>query len=714
MLTSFSNIFQPDVIGFDSNGVLYAANRQCGGGGLAQIDGTNSATPGAVTCLATVPTIDGLAVSPKPGSPIIFGNRNDGIITRVDLSASQPPVVTDTANVVTGGTRGDFATVGPDGCLYATQTDRVIRVANSAGKCPYGGFHNASENLSSCLAPCSSNPQVDPVNGNVYTTWLNNTSGNANVLFNASHNNGSSFGPVIKITNSTSASAANQQIASVGNDVYIVWQQNVSLTSNNILFRASTNNGTSFGPIITIISSGASCGGGCTISNSIAPQVASVGSNVYVTWLAMTNKGVKILFKASTTNGSNLATVTALTLSSTAYGLAQPQIAALTTFVYATWSDLGTVGRPQTFFAASSNSGTSFGTTFSLAATPVGETDLNPKMAVAGNSVYVTWTNHTSTSDNTMFAASNNNGTSFAAALNLNNAVVTDLNPELAAFGTNVYIVWSEANGGNTEVLYRGSFNNGASFGSLLNLSNVPGTSNEQMIAASGINVYVTWIESGTSSNGVYFALSSDGGSTFGTLFNLIRDSVSSNPVVADPGGYADVAWEDRSTGNGDIYLVSGIPFAFDFSIANSGTISLMQGNSGSNSINLAFISGTSQNITLSCSGGSPSGASCTFNPVSGTPSFSSVLVISTQPSTPTGSYIITVTGTAGDLGFGETRSTQVTLMVSPGGTIGGVTLSADRLALLAFLIIPASLIIGATTAGAFYFRRAKHKQKSQ
>src|SRR5260370_23435294 len=163
-------------------------------------------------------------------------------------------------------------------------------------------------------------------------------------------------------------------------------------------------------------------------------------------------------------------------------------------------------------------------------------------MAVAGSSVYVTWTNHKSSSDNTMLAASKSNGRSFAAALKLNKAVVTDLRPEVAASGTNVYVVWSDASGGNTEVLYKASTNNGASFGSLLNLSSVPGTSEEQMIAASGSNVFVTWIENGTSNNGVYFVSSSDSGSTFGTPFILISDSVSHNPTVADLGGFAYVA----------------------------------------------------------------------------------------------------------------------------------------------------------------------------
>ena len=214
-VTMYSNIPQADGIGFDTtNGVLYAASNACGGGGggVANIAGTNSPTPGMYKCLPiSVPTADGLAISLKHGAPILFVNRSDGTITEVDYPESPAPGVTDIP--IPGGTRGDFATVGPDGCLYATQTNSVIKVTNADGRCRLGGFHNLSENLSSCLAPCSSEPRTATVGSDVDAVWLNNTSGNANILFSASHNNGSSFGPVVKITNSTTGNAANEQVA---------------------------------------------------------------------------------------------------------------------------------------------------------------------------------------------------------------------------------------------------------------------------------------------------------------------------------------------------------------------------------------------------------------------------------------------------------------------------------------------------------------------
>ena len=118
-----------DGLAFGPDGTLYAA---AGGlGGVVKIAGTDSATPGATTFIASVPFVDGLAVSANPSTLFLYGNRNDGIITKVDLSTT-PPTLTD---IVSGGSRGDFATVGSDGCLYATQTDSVIKVTNADGSC---------------------------------------------------------------------------------------------------------------------------------------------------------------------------------------------------------------------------------------------------------------------------------------------------------------------------------------------------------------------------------------------------------------------------------------------------------------------------------------------------------------------------------------------------------------------------------------------------
>jgi hypothetical protein len=101
----------------------------------------------------------------------------------------------------------------------------------------------------------------------------------------------------------------------------------------------------------------------------------------------------------------------------------------------------------------------------------------------------------------------------------------------------------------------------------------------------------------------------------------------------------------------------------FDFSLSNSGGITVVQGGSGSNTITINLVSGTSQAVTLSASG-LPSGTSASFNPPSGNPTFASSLTVSTSSSTASGSYTITVIGS----GNGLTRTTQFTLTIDVSG----------------------------------------------
>jgi len=101
----------------------------------------------------------------------------------------------------------------------------------------------------------------------------------------------------------------------------------------------------------------------------------------------------------------------------------------------------------------------------------------------------------------------------------------------------------------------------------------------------------------------------------------------------------------------------------FNFSISSSGGITVTVGSPGSNTITAAWIDGLTESVTLSCASGLPAGASCSFDPESGLPSFASTLTVSTTTSTPAGAYIVNVTGTSTSL----SRSTAFTLSVNPG-----------------------------------------------
>jgi len=92
----------------------------------------------------------------------------------------------------------------------------------------------------------------------------------------------------------------------------------------------------------------------------------------------------------------------------------------------------------------------------------------------------------------------------------------------------------------------------------------------------------------------------------------------------------------------------------FDFSVTHLGSATILAGNTAQIGITVALTGGTTQTVSLSYTGTPPSGSSVTLSPASGTPTFSSIFTMTTQSTTPAGTYQFAVTGTGG----GKTRST--------------------------------------------------------
>jgi uncharacterized repeat protein (TIGR01451 family) len=115
-----------DGITFAPDGTLYAAAEDS----IVRIDGTNTTTPGKVSELARVTNSDGIAYAPASptGDEYLVVNRTTGEIDRVDFDGRVNPIVTGTS-------RGDLVTVGPDHCIYAALQDRVLKLGPATGAC---------------------------------------------------------------------------------------------------------------------------------------------------------------------------------------------------------------------------------------------------------------------------------------------------------------------------------------------------------------------------------------------------------------------------------------------------------------------------------------------------------------------------------------------------------------------------------------------------
>jgi hypothetical protein len=94
---------------------------------------------------------------------------------------------------------------------------------------------------------------------NVYIVWTtdkNMPNNNSEVMFRASTDSGATFGDKINLSNTTTADSLNAEIAATDGDEVIVtwWEKNQ--TSDEPVFRASVDNGLTFGPLIPLSTNG--------------------------------------------------------------------------------------------------------------------------------------------------------------------------------------------------------------------------------------------------------------------------------------------------------------------------------------------------------------------------------------------------------------------------------------------------------------------------
>jgi len=92
---------------------------------------------------------------------------------------------------------------------------------------------------------------------NVYITWSSNkTGGDFEVMFRASIDNGQTFGPKINLSNTLGVDSLDPSIAASGNNVYVSWWERANQTSNEPVMKVSNDNGQTFGPTLKLASNG--------------------------------------------------------------------------------------------------------------------------------------------------------------------------------------------------------------------------------------------------------------------------------------------------------------------------------------------------------------------------------------------------------------------------------------------------------------------------
>jgi hypothetical protein len=136
--------------------------------------------------------------------------------------------------------------------VLVTTTEAFAGVEKLAGK------KEKIKELADTGKKCAVRREAAPIatsGDNAYITWWSNKTGNEEVMFRASTDNGATFGDKINLSNTTEADSDDAEIAASGDNVYVSWWER-NETSDTPVARISSDNGATFGPILMLATNG--------------------------------------------------------------------------------------------------------------------------------------------------------------------------------------------------------------------------------------------------------------------------------------------------------------------------------------------------------------------------------------------------------------------------------------------------------------------------
>jgi hypothetical protein len=351
----------------------------------------------------------------------------------------------------------------------------------------------------------STNPQIALFNSNLYVVWRDDSTGNGDIYFKRSVDNGTTFDTVNNISENNTGSSSDPEIGTNSNNVYVVWTD-TSSSMSEIFFRQSINEGVNFGGIKELSKTRSVDG-----EFALYPRIITHGNNVYVTWQD------KVL-------GSN-----------------------------------------EIFFRASNDGGNKFTGIKNLSRNNTGDS-ISPVLAASANNTFVAWSDTSPVKNEILLRASLDGGNTFGGVKNVSWNEGSSYDPQLAIYGPNLYALWEDNSQGglNFDLIFRTSSDGGRNFAEKQNIARYLGESSDygQVIAA-GQNVFVVWSESPQfrypPTYEIFIKTSRDNGTTFGDGVNLSNNdgsSVDPHIVVSQDQKMVFVVWNDISNGSSEISLI--------------------------------------------------------------------------------------------------------------------------------------------------------------
>lgn len=353
------------------------------------------------------------------------------------------------------------------------------------------------------------------------------------------------WGADIRLTNAT-GNSKEPSIAVSGNTVHVVWYDSRD-GNEEIFYKRSTDAGATWEADRKLTTK--------ALGYSENPSIAVFGNTIHVVWYDSREGNPEIYYKRSTDGGNTWGIDTRLTYA--AGNSFTPSVAVSGNIIHVAWHDNRVGGKEEIFYMRSTDGGTTWGTDTQLtfAAVDAALTSI----AVSGNDVHLTWQDLRWGNWEIYYKRSIDGGITWGADTRLTNAPSVSERASLAVSGNKIHVVWQDIRGGNYQVYYKRSTDGGNTWGADTALVESPDLSERPFITISGNNVHVAWQDNRGQYYPrweIYYKLSADGGTTWGTDTRLSHTPDNSEiPVIAVSCNNVHVAWQDfLGAANYEIY----------------------------------------------------------------------------------------------------------------------------------------------------------------
>ena len=321
------------------------------------------------------------------------------------------------------------------GSYGTTNYDILFKKSNDDGN-SFGSPINLSDNIG-----FSEHPQIASGGNHIYVVWVDDSSGQREIMFSKSLDSGKTFSNSI-VVSQNSLSPYHAELAAEGQNVYIVWNS-FGIETGNIIFLAKSNDqGKTFGKLIEI-------GEG---DLETYPKIAASANEYYITWDRRDHEDTEILLIKGHKDYNNTQNVTQIDkLNNENIDGGESQVAADADHVIVTWTSNIPVDKKYVYVSNSINNGNYFGDNIPISST----NSSNVENILIDDNSYIVWQDNIDGNYDIFYTKGSTNGTRIDKPINVSNNIGVSECPSITVSTTAIHMTWEDDTTGNHEVLYK-------------------------------------------------------------------------------------------------------------------------------------------------------------------------------------------------------------------------------------------------------------------